>query len=191
MKLIPAVIIALMAIPAAHAQVAGSIDCLAGVTPAPPTFSLLSTVGVVSDYTLFCTNTGFVRGSVGQETFDFFMNVPEINTGTWTLTEGANSYNGIFGPSNTVEFQNVAYDTNQASYSFELHGVEVNPSLWPAGFEYQEFLSVAGGVTLPIPNPTQTVAFNADAPEPSTLWLAAVALGGVLLRRRANGASRC
>ena len=38
-------------------------------------------------------------------------------------------------------------------------------------------------VTLP-PDPSQTVAFNANSPEPSTLLLAAAALGMVLLSRR-------
>jgi hypothetical protein len=181
----------LIAAAAAKAQGGGSSSCLPGVTPAPPTFPLISTTGVVSDYTLFCTNTGFVSGPIASMNFDFFMNVTVLNTGGWTLTQGLNTYSGTFTPGNLVAFAGVAYDTNQPTLSFEIHGVKVNPSLWGPSFQYLEDFAESGPLSITfIGNPIQTVAFNANAPEPSTVSLAAMALGVVVLARRRTAPSR-
>jgi hypothetical protein len=176
----------LIAAAAAYAQVPGSSSCLPGVTPAPPTFPLISTVGIVSDYTLFCTNTGFVGGPVASLNFDFFMNVsPELNTGSWTLTQGVNTYSGTFIPGNLVSFTGVTYNTNIPTLSFEIHGVEVNPSMWGPSFVYLETVTISGPLTVHLPvDPIETVAFNANSPEPSTMPLAGMALGVLLVARR-------
>lgn len=131
-------------------------SCVPGVTPGIPLFSPSSTIGVVGDYTLSCTNIGFLGAPVASLNFDFFMNVSEINTGSWTLTQGLNAYPGSLFSSNTVEFLGVAYDPNQPTLSFELHGVEVNPSLWGPLFIYQETSTVAGSLSVNIPNPSKS-----------------------------------
>ena len=52
-------------------------------------------------------------------------------------------------------------------------------------FIYTETVSVSGAVSVTLlRNPSQLVAVNAESPEPSTLLLAAAALGMVLLARR-------
>jgi hypothetical protein len=168
-----------------HAQVGGSSSCIPGITPGVPIFPLTDTVDAVADYTLFCTNTGFTSTvPVVNVNFNFFTNVTQLNTGAWTLTEGVNTYSGAFVFSNGIQFTSVAYDRNQPTLSFELHGVEVNPSLWGHDFVYHETVSISGAIPISFSsNPDQVVAVNANSPEPGTLLLAAGAL--LLLRRRA------
>ena len=189
MKAAPVALAIVIASAAAHAQVPGTASFLTGVTPAPPTFPLINTVGVVSDFQLFCTNSGFISGPIASLNMSFFMNVTELNSGGWTLTQGANTYRGTFIPGNTISFTGVTYNTNLPTLTFEIHGVEVNPSLWGPDFIYRETVGISGtlSVTLP-PDPSQTVAFNANSPEPSTLLLAAAALGMVLLAGRRSTA---
>ena len=167
---------------AASAQVGTSIDCLPGITPAVPVFNPASTVGVVADYTIFCTNTGFNgAGPVASENFDFFMNVTELNTGAWTLTQASNTYTGTLAASNQVEFLGVAYDTNRPTLSFELHGVKVNPSLWGPGFVFREDATIAGLVT-PLFSSSPDLVVGLNSPEPGTLALVGMAL--LLLSQR-------
>jgi hypothetical protein len=154
-----------------YSQTTPSAGCLAGVTPAPPTFSLSSTLGAVSDYTLFCTNTGFSGAPVASLNFDFFLNGSLLTTGPWMLTQGLNTYSGSLILSNAVQFLGVSYDPNQPTLSFEIHGMEVNPSTFPGGFVYEETSTIAGALSVGITNPVQTVARNANAPEPSTILL--------------------
>jgi hypothetical protein len=160
------------------------IDCLAGITPFVPTFSLSSTVGVVADYTLFCT-AGRVSGPTVAENFTFFLNTTAL-TAPWTLTEASNTYVGTRGASNEVFFLGVAFDTSKPTLSFEIHGMEVDPSTMPPGFTYFEDLAVSGPLTLNIVNdPIQLVGVNA-APEPSTFGLAGLALAAAIFRRRST-----
>src|SRR5215471_1091240 len=167
----------------AQGQVSGSIHCLTGVTSVP-TFSLLSTVGVVGDFTIGCTNSGFSPGTpTGAENFSFFMNVTELNVGGWTLTQGPNTYSGALVLSNTLQFLGVTYDPNQPTLSFELHGVEVNPSLQGPGFVFREAASVNGPLPVSIDNaPDQIVAVNENAPEPATSGLCLLAIATLTAR---------
>jgi hypothetical protein len=169
----------------ANAQVGPPI-CLAGITPSVPTFSLASVVGVVADYTLFCTNPA---NSPPPTLFnmEFFLNVAVLNIGPWTLTQGPNTYPGTQS-ANTVFVPFVLYDTTQPALSFELHGAKVDPSLFGPSFVYLETVSFSGPISLEIANdPIQIVGRNADAPEMSTLVLAAGALATLLVRKQRFG----
>jgi hypothetical protein len=159
------------------------IDCLAGITPSVPVFSVSSTVGVVADYTLFCT-AGPVSGPTVAENFTFFLNTTAL-TAPWTLTEASNTYVGTRGASNEVFFTSVAFDTSKPTLSFELHGMEVNPSTLPPGFPFREDFAASGALTLNIADAIQLVGVNA-APEPSTFGLAGLALAATIFRRRAS-----
>jgi len=114
---------------------------------------------------------------------EFFLSAAVLNTGPWTLTQGINTYSGTqFG--NVVFFQAVLYDTTQPTLSFEIHGVQVNPSLWGVSFVYRETVSFSGNILPGFENdPIQVVGRNADAPEMSTLTLAAGALAALLVRK--------
>ena len=113
------------------------------------------------------------------------MDAPVLNSGGWTLTQDANSYRGMFISTNGVNFTGVAYETSLPTLRFELHGVEVSPIAQGPIFIYTETVSVSGAVSVTLlRNPSQLVAVNAESPEPSTLLLAAAALGMVLLARR-------
>jgi PEP-CTERM motif len=160
------------------------IDCLAGITPPVPTFSLSSTIGVVADYTLFCS-AGLVSGPTVAENVTFFLNTTAL-TAPWALTEASNTYVGTRGASNEVFFLGVAFDTSKPTLSFEIHGMEVDPSTMPPGFLYLEDSSVNGPLTLNIVNdPIQLVGVNA-APEPSTFALVGLALAAATFRRRST-----
>jgi hypothetical protein len=159
--------------------------CTSGVTSFP-IFSVLATTGFVGDFTLSCVNTGFAPGSsTGLLNFGFFLSAPQLNIGPWTLTDGTNNYAGLFVPvSEHIQFTSVLYDPNIPLINFELSGVEVNPSLNPPGYLYLESIGISGSISVPIQNPTIGVAQN--APEPTTMPLAAVAavIGGMIFRRR-------
>ena len=160
------------------------IDCLAGITPSVPTFSVSSTLGVVADYTLFCS-AGLVSGPTVAENFTFFLNTTAL-TAPWTLTEASNTYVGTRGASNEVFFLGVAFDTSKPTLSFEIHGMEVNPSTMPPGFPLLRGFGANGPLTLNIVNdPIQLVGVNA-APEPSTFGLAGLALAAAIFRRRST-----
>jgi hypothetical protein len=169
------------------ASFAGTL-CSTGVTSVP-TFALTATTGFVGDVTVDCTNTGFGgTGIVGTVNFFFFTSVPLLNIGPWILTQGSNTYTGVFFASNQVRFTGVSYDQNLPAVNFEVSGIEVNPSLSPPSFQYHEDISINGNVSLPLDVPDLRVAVNADSPEPATLPLAmsaACALLAVYRRRRA------
>ena len=169
----------------ATAQIAPVADCTPGITPFVPTFSLSSTVGVVADYTLFCTNTGFSSSPISSLNFAYTLNTTDLNTGAWTLTEGLNTYSGTLFLSNQIRFLGVAYDPNQPTLNFEIHGVEVNPSLLPGGFQYQEVVALNGSfVPTVLGDPVELVAMNEITPEPITLSLAALALVALSIRAK-------
>lgn len=149
--------------------------CSTGITPSVPTFSESSTVGVVADFTLSCVNNPAGVG-VFDVNFTFFLNDTILDTAAWSLTQGANTYSGTYAPPNEIAFTGVAYDPSAPALSFELHGVEVNPSAAPDGFPYYESLGINGDVSVPVFQPTQLVGENAT-PEPSALMLASIGLG--------------
>ena len=173
-----------LALSVANAQT-GTSSCLTGITPSVPTFSLASVVGVVADYTLFCTNPSSASPPPALVNMEFFLNTPVLDTGPWTLTQGPNTYLGTHPVGNAVFIPSVQYDTTQPTLSFELHGVTVNPSLFGPSFVYLEIVSIVGSITPEFSNdPVQTVGRNADAPETSTLLLAVGALAALFSRRR-------
>ena len=151
-----------------------------GDYPSVPTFSVSSTVGIVADYTLFCTNS-FSEG-IFNTNFDFFLSTSELNTGVWSLTQASNTYSGTYVTATDIGFTGVTWDTGTPTLSFELHGVQVNPSASPLGYQYYETSSVNGPPLSQISNDLQLVAVNA-APEPSTFGLAALALAAAGIRR--------
>ena len=158
--------------------------CTTGVASFP-TFSVLATTGFVGDFTISCANTGFAPGSpTGVVNFNFFLSAPELNVGPWTLTDGTNNYAGLFIPLSQIQFSSVIYDPNIPLINFELSGVEVNPSLFPPGFLYQESININGTISLPVTSPTISVAQNAPEPVTLPLTLMAVSIGAMILRRR-------
>jgi hypothetical protein len=170
----------------AFAQTPGTTLCTPSAASVP-IFSAVSTVGTVGDYLLSCVNSGFSPGTPsGTVRFDFFANTSILNPATWTLVQGLNSYTGSLTNSNQVDFTGITYDPNLSNVNFELEGVQVNPSLWGAGFEYRETIAISGTISLPIKNndPVVTVAFNDNAPEPGTLFLAGGASLLLFLKRR-------
>ena len=101
------------------------------------------------------------------------------------MTQGVNTYAGTFAAANQIDFTSVAYDTSQPALSFELHGVQVDPSASPLGYQYLETSGIAGVAGLgSISNGIQLVAVNEDAPEPSTFGLFSLALAAAGIRRR-------
>ena len=167
----------------AGAQV-NPIQCNPFATPV--TLHTANTSGVVADFNMSCT-AGRVGGGVSNMDFQFFLFVPEIDTGSWTLTQGANTYSGTLVGTQDVRFPSVAFDTSLPTLDFEMSGVTVNPSLFGPGFTYLEAIAVDGPIALDIQDPTLVVAFNDQSPEPATFPLAAAVLGfGSLLARRSH-----
>jgi hypothetical protein len=137
-------------------------------TPFPTLLSAIATSGAVGDLDISCSNTS----NIGVLTMNvqFTLTVPVLNTGGWTLTQGANSYTGsLFGP-DAVRFTGVQYDTSLSTLSFSFTGLQVNPSLEPVGFAYHEFEAFTGPTVPTLNSSDVIVAFNDNAPEPGT-WL--------------------
>ena len=155
-------------------------SCLAGVTSVPA-FSTSAAAGSLGDYTLSCSNGGGVGGPSTLQ-LDFFAGAPVLAPGSWTLTESvfSSTYTGSLIGANDIRFTGIAYNSSLPSYSFELHGVQVNPGLNPAGFAYHENLSVSPTSVILVSGADQIVGVNAT-PEPSTLILLTVALSALLL----------
>jgi hypothetical protein len=146
--------------------------------------SVFSTAGAVGDYLLACVNTGFAPASpTGTVQFDFFANTNILTPGAWTLVENATTYSPALLVGNHISFTGIVYDPNLPTVNFDLQGINVNPSLLPPFFLYQEDLAITGTISLPLTKAVVDVAVNSGTPEPATLFLTATA-GIALLRRR-------
>jgi hypothetical protein len=100
---------------------------------------------------------GGTPGSPVPLTFDYFLNFAVITPGSLTLTNGSDSYSGTIVGTNDVRFQNVPFSSPGNSAQFwTVENVFVNPSWYPAGFNYEESYSGSLSVT----NPTVVVAMN-------------------------------
>ena len=157
-------------IPAASAA---EITCNAGAASIP-VFNPSSVSGAVGDYTLDCS--GGTPGSPTLMNFSSFMNVSVLNTGGWILTDGVNNFAGMLVVGNLVEFLSVPFNPPGAGHlRLQVENIFVNPSVLPPGSQFLEDVTVFGPLSITIVDPIQVVAVN--APEPSTLLLAAMALG--------------
>jgi hypothetical protein len=77
---------------------------------------------------------------------------------------------------NLVEFLSVPCNPPGAGHlGLQVENIFVNPSVLPPGSQFREDVTVFGPLSITIVDPIQVVAVN--APEPSTLLLAAMALG--------------
>jgi PEP-CTERM motif len=161
---------------------ADGITCLAGVESVP-IFDPLATSAEVGDYTLTCGG-GTSVSPLPLVTVEAVLNVNLLQTVTPTLTDGVNSYTGVFGQGNQVKFSNVAFDPTGIDFEFE--NFFVDPSAEPPGFPFQEDTSFSGPLLIGVTSSIQVVAMNGDIPEPSTWLLAAGALAVLLSRRMAT-----
>ena len=161
----------LLFVPAARAA---AITCNAGAASIP-VFNPTSVLGAVGDYTLDCT--GGMPGTPIVLNFISFMNVSVLNTGGWILTDGVHNFAGTLVPSNVVEFLGVTVNPpGGAHLDLQVENIFVNPSILPPGSEFLEDMAVSDP-SIGIVNSVQVVAEN--APEPSTLRLAGLALGAL------------
>ena len=76
------------------------------------------------------------------------------------------------------------YDSTLPALTYSFTGIQVNPSLEPAGFMYHQFISFSGPSVPVLTNGDVVVAINDNAPEPATSGLIAGALVTVWLYRR-------
>ena len=117
--------------------------------------------------------SGGTPGTPFPVTFDAFLNVPVINPGASTLTDGVNIYSGALraGTNNDIVFQNVSFNPPGISGSFFTIGnIFVNPSLTPGGIFlpasfYEITETISDSAFIPIANSQGVVAFT----NPSTL----------------------
>src|SRR5215831_3757498 len=130
-------IVGLLAAPAFVAHAAAANSCDPFIT-AVPLLNSTATSAAVGDFGINCTNTS----NVGVLTMNvqFTMTVPVLNTGGWRLFQGPNIYFGSLFGGNAVLFTGVQYNTTLASVNFDFSGLQVDPSLQPPGFAYQEFV---------------------------------------------------
>ena len=159
-------------------------SCTAGATSVPA-FSISSTSGEVGDYTLDCSGTPPPPGMpVPTVNVDAFLNVPILNTGGWTLVDGASDISGTLKTANVVEFDNVPFDLpTTGTLHLTVEGIFVNPSDEGPGFSFQEIDDITTDFSVSINNQQQEVAVNA-VPEPSALLVTGLCLLGVLWRSR-------
>ena len=136
------------------AGVAGTLACI-GQVGAVALFDPTSTSGAVANFSLDCT--GGVSGSPFLVNFDYFMNFPVINSGSWILTDGTNNFSGALGGPNMVEFQNISFNPpGNGVVAWTVENIFVNPSLGWGGTPFYETISAS----LPILNPQLLVAMN-------------------------------
>jgi len=140
--------------------------CTAEITGSLPTLSATSTAGSVAGYTLSCTTAPGQSGIVSFS-LAFSLNNTILNTGAWSLIQGANTYAGTLAAANEIIFAGVSYDLSQPALSFQLQGVQVNPSASVPGTQYHEIVSVSGTTALTVNQPSQgvLVAQNGQATE--------------------------
>jgi hypothetical protein len=94
-------------------------------------------------------------------TFDYLLNSAVITPGSWTLTNGSNNYSGVLPAPNDVRFQNVPFSPpGNSSQTWTVENIFVNPSLYPGGFQFDEYLSTSGSGSPPIAGAQQLVATN-------------------------------
>jgi uncharacterized repeat protein (TIGR03803 family) len=143
------------------------VFCTAEITGSVPTLSASSTAGSVADYTLSCSTAPGQSGIVSGISFSFSLNNTILNTGAWSLIQGANTYAGTLAAANEITFTGVSYDLSQPAVTFELQGVQVNPSASVPGAQYDEIVSVSGTTALTVNQPAQgvLVAQNGQATE--------------------------
>jgi hypothetical protein len=148
--------LSLLLVLAPTAAMAGPLACIGQVGPYP-IFNPTSTSGAVANFSLACT--GGVSGSPVLVNFDYFMNFPVINSGSWILTDGASNFSGALKASNLVEFQNVSFNPpGNGVVAWTVENILVNPSLGRGGTSFYENISVSAAI--PISNPQQLVAAN-------------------------------
>ena len=146
----------LMLVPAVGvaASKAGPLSCSGGVA-SNPSFDPTGTSGAVGDFTLNCS--GGTPGSPVPLTFDYFLNAAVLAPGSWTLTDGVHNYSGVLAAPNDVEFKNVPFSPpGSSSQTWTVENIFVNPSLYPGGFQFDEFVSAS----LPVAGAQQWVATN-------------------------------
>jgi hypothetical protein len=163
---------------------AADINCIAGATSVP-VFNPTSTSGTVGDYTLDCTGGTPVSSGLPLPEINVtsFMNVAVLTPGTWTLTDGVHNFPGVLGLSNVVEFIGVPFDPPGAGHvTFEVEGIQVNPSDLPPGAQFREVVDVTSTMSFGISNPDQLVGVN--APEPVTVPLLVLGIGAVVWQGR-------
>src|SRR5579863_3420098 len=160
--------------------------CHAGATSIP-VFSISSTSGEVGDYTLDCSGTPPPPGMpVPTVDVDAILNVPILNTGGWTLVDGASDISGTLKTATVVEFDNVPFDLpTTGTLHLTVEGIFVNPSDEGPGFSFQETDNITTDFSVLINNQEQEVAVNA-VPEPSALLVTGVFLLGALWRGRSG-----
>jgi uncharacterized repeat protein (TIGR03803 family) len=119
--------------------------------------SATSTAGSVADYTLSCSTAPGQSGVVSGISLSFFLSSSILNTGGWSLIQGANTYAGTLAADNEVTFTGVSYDLSQPAVTFQLQSVQVNPSASVPGTQYDEIVSVSGTTALTVNQPAQGV----------------------------------
>lgn len=170
---------------------AAPITCNAGAVSVP-VFNPSSVSGAVGDYTLDCTGGTPVLppNPVPQINITSFMNVSVLNTGGWILTDGVNMTAGIRGPDNVVEFLGVPFNPPGTGHTvFQIENIFVNPSGEAPGFQFRELVEITSSTSTGILDPDQLVAVNAT-PEPFTLALVGMGLGGMLSLGRSRRAAQ-
>jgi uncharacterized repeat protein (TIGR03803 family) len=132
------------------------VFCNAGITGSVPTLSPSSTAESIADLTLSCSSPPGQSGVVSGN-FAFSLNSTILNTGAWSLIQGANTYAGTLAAANQIIFTGVSYDLSQPAFSFQLQGVQVNPSTSVPGTQYYEITSASAATGLLMNQPNQGV----------------------------------
>jgi hypothetical protein len=115
--------------------------------------------------------SGGTPGTPFSVTIDAVLNVSVITPGSWTLSDGVNSYSGILraGTTNDVEFQNYPFNPpGSGTTNLRISNIFVNPSLTPGAivppatvYEITESVSIStGSAFIPIANSQGVVAFT-------------------------------
>jgi hypothetical protein len=156
------------------------------LVPLVPLLNATASSGAVGDTDIACSNSS-PGGTILTMNVLFTMAVPVLNTGGWTLTQGANTYTGSLFTPQQVRFTGVQFDTDLPTLTYSFTGIQVNPSLEPAGFVYHEFIAFTGPTVPTLTAGDVVVAINDNAPEPSTWGMMAGALVVMCLYRSRRG----